>query len=234
MDPALARTIALIIAYLVGGIPFGFLIARAKGVDIRKHGSGNIGATNVGRVLGRRFFVLCFILDMLKGLLPTLAFGLIFGLVRTESDIAPQDTWWWLGAMVAPVLGHMFSPYLGFKGGKGVATGLGALLAVVPVMTIAATVALAVFLISLRVWKYVGLSSSLAAASLPAVTAALVLGFDDRFGGFWPAIIVSAALAGVVIIKHRGNLQRIMAGKEPKAGSGKTPSEQVNAVPKDR
>ena len=89
-----AVLIAMILAgYIVGSIPFGLLIARSKGIDIRQHGSKNIGATNVGRVLGKKFFFICFFLDMLKGLIPTLAFGLINGLVRTDAALTPTETW---------------------------------------------------------------------------------------------------------------------------------------------
>lgn len=234
MDPSVTRLLLIVGAYLVGAIPFGLLIAKSKGVDIRKHGSGNIGATNVGRVLGKQFFVLCFILDMLKGLLPTLAFGLVTGVIGAEESVSPNEYWWWLGAMAAPVLGHMFSPFIRFKGGKGVATGLGALLAVFPVMTLAAGVALVVFLTTLKLSRYVGLSSSLAALSLPLTTAVLVFVVGGSFEGAWPAVVVAAALAGVVIVKHRGNLSRTFAGTEPKAGSPKTPTEVVESPAKAR
>ena len=211
--------IALILAgYAIGSIPFGLLIARSKGIDIRQHGSKNIGATNVGRVLGKKFFFICFFLDMLKGLVPTLAFGLVNGLVRTDTALTPTETWWWLGAMIAPVLGHMFSIFLRFKGGKGVATGLGTLLAVFPVLTIAGGLALAVFLSVLKISRYVGVSSCAAALSLPITTLALVLALPDRFGGAWPAAIATGLLAAVVIYKHRGNLQRSLAGTEHKVG----------------
>jgi len=218
MQPA-PLLIALILAgYAIGSIPFGLLIARSKGIDIRQHGSKNIGATNVGRVLGKKFFFICFFLDMLKGLVPTLAFGLINHLVRTDPALSPAETWWWLGAMIAPVLGHMFSIFLRFKGGKGVATGLGTLLAVFPVLTIAGGLALAVFLSVLKLTRYVGVSSCAAALSLPITTLALVLALPDRFGGAWPAAIATGLLAAVVIIKHRGNLQRALAGTEHKVG----------------
>jgi glycerol-3-phosphate acyltransferase PlsY len=234
MESALTRALLILAGYLVGSIPFGLLIAKSKGIDIRKHGSGNIGATNVGRVLGKQFFVLCFILDALKGALPTLAFGLVTGMIGAEEAVAPSLYWWWLAAMVAPVVGHMFSVFIGFKGGKGVATGLGSLLAVFPVMTIAAGVALAVFLASLKIWKYIGLSSSLAALSLPITTAALVFSVGDSFAGTWPAAAVAAALAFVVIVKHRGNLQRTFAGTEPKAGSARSELEKPAGQGNDR
>jgi acyl phosphate:glycerol-3-phosphate acyltransferase len=115
--------IAMAIAFLAGSIPFGLLIAQAKGLDIRKHGSGNIGATNVARVLGMKLGLLCFGLDVLKGLGPTLGAGLAMGVVGTL-EVPAIDAWWWLGVMSAAIFGHMFSPWIGFRGGKGVATGL--------------------------------------------------------------------------------------------------------------
>lgn len=218
MQPAPVLLALVLAGYVVGSVPFGLLIARRKGIDIRQHGSRNIGATNVGRVLGRRYFFLCFALDALKGLVPTLAFGLVSGLVRTDTPLTPGQTWWWLGAMVAPVIGHMFSVFLRFRGGKGVATGLGALLAVFPVLTIAGGVALGVFLATLRLTRYVGVSSCAAAVSLPITTLAAVLIAPDRLGGSWPAAVVTGLLAAVVVFKHRGNLGRTLAGTEHRLG----------------
>lgn len=218
MQPAHVLIAMILAGYVAGSVPFGLLIARSKGIDIRQHGSRNIGATNVGRVLGRKFFFLCFFLDMLKGLVPTLAFGLVNGLVRTDVALSPAETWWWLGAMVAPVIGHMFSVFLGFTGGKGVATGLGTLLAVFPLLTIAGGVALGVFLVVLRLSRYISLSSCAAAVSLPATTLALVIAMGERFGGMWPAAIVTGLLALVVIVKHRGNLSRVLSGTERRVG----------------
>lgn len=234
MDPMLTRALLILAGYIAGSIPFGLLIAKSKGVDIRKHGSGNIGATNVGRVLGKQFFVLCFILDALKGAIPTLTFGLVTGMIGADEPVSPGMYWWWLAAMVAPVVGHMFSVFIGFKGGKGVATGLGSLLSVFPVMTIAAGVALAVFLTTLKLWRYVGLSSSMAALSLPITTSVLVFGARGEFSGSWPAAVVASALAAVVIVKHRGNLQRTFAGTEPKAGSARSEHEKPAQYSDDR
>jgi acyl-phosphate glycerol 3-phosphate acyltransferase len=128
----------LILSFLSGSIPFGLLIARARGVDIRRHGSGNIGATNVWRVLGRGPGLLCFALDVLKGLAPTLGAAWTTGLLGPRALPGPIDArsaWLWLVVMALAILGHMFSPWVGFRGGKGVATGLGALLGVWPFLT---------------------------------------------------------------------------------------------------
>lgn len=221
MNDQILRVLLLATGYLIGGIPFGLLIAKTKGVDILKVGSGNIGATNVGRVLGKKFFYYCFALDVLKGLGPTLAFGILTGAMNAATR-TPADLWWWLAAMLAPVLGHMFSPYLGFKGGKGVATGLGSMLAVFPVLTVPAAIGLATYLAVVKITRYVGVASCSAALSLPVSVAAFWLGGPavgiDAWANAWPAVVVTGLLAAVVVIKHRGNLTRTLAGTEPRAG----------------
>lgn len=203
-------------AYLIGAIPFGYLIARARGVDIFKAGSGNIGATNVKRVLGPGPGNLCFALDVLKGLLPTLAAGLILG---TLGDLGarPIAVWVWLLTPVATVLGHMFSPYLGFRGGKGVATGLGALLGVFWVLTVAVVGGLLVWLLVLKISRYVGLASVCAAISVPVWAAAVpALVHGGLRPAVYPMLTVAGLLAVLVVARHAGNLRRILAGTEPK------------------
>lgn len=244
------------IAFLCGSIPFGFLIGKANGIDIRKHGSGNIGATNLGRVLGRRFFFTCFFLDMLKGLLPTVFAGHFMGTLGTLQVQGP-DAFWWLAVMFATVLGHMFTPWLGFKGGKGVATGLGALIGVFPAMTLPAAGALLVYMMVLLLWRYVSLASCSAAASLPLWAwivfahyqtlmtrqmssrtdwerltieqAEMAKGDIPNFG--MPFFAVSIVLALLVIYKHRTNLARINRGEEPKIGE--RTSDQGSESPAD-
>ena len=238
MNDTLIRLLLLAAGYLIGGIPFGLLIARAKGVDIFKVGSGNIGATNVGRVLGRRFFYFCFALDVIKGLVPTLGFGILTGAIDSETRTA-GDLWWWLAAMIAPVLGHMFSPYIGFRGGKGVATGLGSLAGVIPVLTVPGLTGLGIYLAAVKVTRFVGVSSCLAALSLPATTAALWLTGVAIWQSAGPAVLVTALLAAVVVIKHRGNLTRTLRGTEPRVGDPITatapsptdPSDSTNPAP---
>lgn len=206
-------------AYLIGAIPFGYLIARAKGVDIFKAGSGNIGATNVKRVLGPGPGNLCFTLDVLKGLLPTLAAGLMLGTLG-DLNARPIAVWVWLLTPVATVLGHMFSPYLGFRGGKGVATGLGALLGVFWVLTVAVVGGLVVWLLVLKFSRYVGLASVCAAVSVPiwaAVVPALVEG--GLRPSVYPMLAIAGLLALLVVVRHASNLRRIMAGTEPKIRS---------------
>lgn len=228
------------IAYLVGSIPFSYLIGRARGIDIRAHGSGNPGATNLGRVLGGRFFVAGFALDMTKGLTPTLLTGWLLGTLGTMR-VEGADAWIWLGVMGAAVLGHMFTPWLGFKGGKGVATGLGAMLGIMPAMTVPAVGALVVFGVTLMLWRMVGVASPVAAASLPLWVhltfaqyetvqerrIASTPRYDETPAGVvddmvpnhaLPFFVVAIALALLVIVRHRRNLARALRGREPKIG----------------
>lgn len=251
---------ALIVAFLAGSIPFGYLIGRAKGVDLRTVGSRNIGATNLGRVFGAKWFFVCFVLDMLKGFLPTFLVGWRAGLVG-ELAVPASEAWWWVGVMAAAVLGHMFSPWLGFRGGKGVATGLGALLGIFPALALPGVGTLVVFLVVLSLWRYISAASVAAALSLPLWTwyahaqfetlrerdAIARLGPGDRgpeaadavtagiaFAG-WPFVIVGAALAAMVVYRHRANLQRLVEGREPKVGQrvaiAPPTSEGTGAVP---
>lgn len=220
-------TWALLIAaaYLVGSIPFGLLIGMSRGIDIREHGSRNIGATNAGRVLGRPWGLLCFALDLLKGALPVIAAGWRAGLLG-RAILAPTEAALWIAVAVAAVLGHMFPIYLRFKGGKGVATGFGVLLGLWGVLTVPALVALAVWVVAARLTRYVSLSSCLAAGSLPIAAAAWVAlsaGFQGRatiegLRHAWPFFLMTVGLAGLVVWKHRANLARIRAGTEPKIG----------------
>ncbi len=232
------------IAFLAGSIPFGYLIGKVNSIDIRTLGSGNIGATNLGRALGKRFFYACFFLDLTKGMMPTLLAGHFMGTLGTMR-VGTADAFWWLAVMVAAVLGHMFTPWLGFKGGKGVATALGAMIGILPAMALPASGALVVYLVVLALWRYVSLASSVAAASLPLWTwmvfaqyqtlmtrqASTRTDWEDlpteqieliksdipNYG--MPFFIVSLILAILVIYKHRSNLGRIMAGKEPQIGA---------------
>ena len=225
----------LLISFLVGGfalgsIPFALLLGRTQGVDIRTLGSGNPGATNLGRHLGFKWFLICFALDAVKGLTPVLVYGLIAG-TASNPALPPAQAFAWLGVMIAPVLGHMFSPWIGFKGGKGVATGLGALLGVFPVLTVAGAGAFVVFISTLTLWRYMGLSSVLAAGSLPIwvwyfgeVLRRGASTSDEPPPITWPYLVVTIALAALVIYKHRGNLSRMADGVAPKVGSKPDPA----------
>ncbi len=221
----------ILAAYLCGSIPWGLLIARSQGVDIRKVGSGNIGATNVGRVLGRKFGLICFFLDMIKGAGPVIAGGYFAGLLG-QTVIAPDQTAWWLAVMIAPVLGHVLNPWLAFKGGKGVATSLGALLGVYPVLTIPGLLAFAVWVAFAAKWKYVSLASLAAAAVLPLCIAGYFAAALPRpegslppaelyFRHAGPFIAVGVVLAALVFITHRANIRRLLSGTENRIGHSK-------------
>jgi glycerol-3-phosphate acyltransferase PlsY len=215
----------IFIAFLCGSVPFGLLIGRMKGIDIREHGSKNIGATNVGRVLGMRYFYLCFLLDFLKGFLPVFLAGRAMG-VLGESHLAAADAWWWLGVMVGAVLGHVYTPWLKFKGGKGVATSLGAMLAVFPWLTVPGVAVCALWLIVVGVSRYVSLGSIVGGACLPVFAAAWPLvakragvsNAPESLASAWPFIIVTSLLAALVIYKHRANIGRLRAGTERRMG----------------
>jgi len=199
-------------AYLLGSVPFGLLLARAHGVDLRRIGSGNIGATNVSRALGRPWAVVCFALDCLKGLVPMLVAGMLIG------DITVGVLWRWLGVGCAAILGHVFPVYLGFKGGKGVATSMGVVVGLYPYMTLPGLVILAIWLGAMVLWRYVSLASILAAMSFPVVlVAAICMRPDWHFSVLWPLLIVASAIAILVVVRHVENIKRLLEGSESKA-----------------
>ncbi len=221
--------VLLPLAYLVGSIPVGLLVARARGIDIRVHGSGNIGATNVGRVLGHKLGLMVFAIDLLKGALPTLAFGVLAGVMHHDRpwDLHLAQ----LAVACAAVLGHVFPVWLRFKGGKGVATGLGALLGTFPVLTLVGVGALVLWVISLRLTRMVGISSVIAGVSMPLLVLAAAAVFQARAAGpeqpasygsigamLWPHLLVTGLLACLVVYTHRGNIARTFAGTEPRIG----------------
>ena len=217
-------------AYVAGSIPFGYLLGRARGLDIRQHGSKNVGATNVGRVLGRRLGLTCFVLDMVKGAVPVIAAGVINDLITESIDsISAQQMWLWLAVACAAVLGHMHSLFLGLRGGKGVATGFGAMLAMWPLLTFPALGVMVVWYGMLRLTRYVSVASMTASLSLPLAYLVRVLPPDamdvelsqtlDRVWRASPPLIVTAVLALLIVFKHRTNIARLRRGEEPKSNS---------------
>jgi glycerol-3-phosphate acyltransferase PlsY len=197
------------VAYLVGAIPFGYLVVKLKtGRDVRALGSGNIGATNVARVLGGPWFVPVFILDFLKGFAPVF-WGAPFVAARwPDGPRLPMILAVLFGALA--MLGHMFPIYLGFRGGKGVATVAGLLFAM---NWIAAAVGLGVWLLVFLPSRYVSLASIAAAVAVP-VAAHFSQGDPIQTGFF-------AAAGLLVIVRHRGNIQRLLAGTESRFGKAK-------------
>lgn len=238
----------ILASFLSGSVPFGLLIARAKGVDIRRHGSKNIGATNVARVLGWKPGLLCFALDVLKGFAPTFIAGRITG-ASSMFPLEARAMWLWLAVMAAAVLGHMFSPWVAFKGGKGVATSLGAMLGVFPHLAVPALGALAVWIATVGLTRYVGLASCAAAAALPGLVwlwgfiagrtvdaarlaAASAAEAAAHHAGRIPLYIVTGLLAALVIYKHRANLARAWAGTENKLGA-RVPASPDKQAPRE-
>ena len=180
-------------AYLVGSVPFGYLIGRARGVDVRTVGSKNIGATNVYRTVGKGWGLLAFLCDFLKGLLPTLAAMHFHGRFANLAVCVG----------LACVIGHTLTVFMRFRGGKGVATAFGMFMALVPYPTLAA---FAVFVVTVWLSHYISLGSILAAATLGVAV------------WFFPATlllrIVADAIAVFVVVKHRTNIQRLLKGCE--------------------
>ena len=215
MTPAQQVGVLVPVAYLLGSIPFGLIVGKAKGVDPRKAGSGNIGATNVGRLLGKKFFAIVFTLDLLKGLLPMLAAAYV---LRREDP--HHDTYiLWLAVGAAAILGHMFSVFLGFKGGKGVATSTGVLLGLWPYYTIPGLVGALVWLVAFKFWRYVSLASILGSLAFPVAYVCIGLALRwDFLGKQLPLLVFAVVMAALITYKHRSNIARLRAGTELRAG----------------
>ena len=208
---------AIIGAYLVGSIPSGLLIAKAHGKDLRSIGSGNIGATNVSRALGRKWAYICFLLDTLKGLVPMLATMFFTRTIQGSGAINQRVVWLWLAVGCAAILGHIFPIYIKFRGGKGVATSFGVALGLWPYYTICALVAIAVWVVVVLVWRYVSLASIAASIAFPiALILATILTPGWDFANLWPLLLAAIAIPIMVIIRHRENIKRLVAGTESK------------------
>jgi glycerol-3-phosphate acyltransferase PlsY len=210
---------AIIAAYLLGSIPFGLLIVKAHGKDLRSIGSGNIGATNVSRALGRKWAYICFLLDMLKGLIPMLA-TMFFIKTALYTEAHTQRVvllWLWLAVGCAAILGHIFPIYLKFRGGKGVATSFGVALGLWPYYTICALLAVAIWVAVVLVWRYVSLSSIVASVAFPLLLLlTIVLSPSWDVVNLSPLLVAAAAIPLIVIIRHRENIKRLLAGTESK------------------
>lgn len=191
----------VIVAFLLGSIPFGFLLFRLhNGGDIRRAGSGNIGATNVLRTGGRKLGILTLVLDAAKG----------WGALWLGLHFAPGHSLLLAAMLLAVILGHMYTPWLRFQGGKGVATALGAFLAWAPW---ALAGALVVFLIVLAIWRYVSLASICATIALPLLLTPLS-GHVTA-----PELAAAGLVAALILWRHRGNMQRLRRGTEHKFGA---------------
>ena len=205
-------------AYLIGSIPFGLLIGKLYGVDVRKAGSGNIGATNVTRTVGKIPGRICFALDFLKGAIPAFAAQLLY----------PDKAWLTFSCCALAVLGHIFPVYLKFKGGKGISTAAGATVALAPLPLLGAVI---VWVAGFLIWRYVSLASIMAAVSLPLLAWLLrwlEIGPAASRTNFTIAFLV--ILAVVAILRHLGNIRRLLAGTESRFGK---PTEDVKKTDDD-
>ncbi len=218
-----------LLAFLLGSVPFGLFIARAKGIDIRRHGSGNIGATNVLRVVGKKHGITCLVLDALKGFIPVVV---AINLVQIEGrvvqiPVAFLDAWavtlpeaeavqgqvLHIATALLAILGHNYSPWVGFKGGKGIATSAGVLLALMPFGVL---VLIVLWLLLFFTTRYVSVASIGAAAALPLITLYGSWTHGRIQDGTWnkPLFVFSVIIAVLAIWKHRANIRRLKEGTE--------------------
>jgi glycerol-3-phosphate acyltransferase PlsY len=217
-DPLPLLNLAALLAgaYLVGSIPFGLLVARCRGVDIRRCGSGNVGATNVGRVLGFRWGLLVFLLDLGKGAASTVGAGLLLDWPVDPSRAigSLQRDVVWLAAGLACVLGSIAPLYLRFRGGKGVAASLGAVLGIYPYLTLPGLVVLVAWALVVRLTGYVSLGSMVAAGLLPISFLAFARLRGWGLSEHYPLLALCIGTALLILLRHRDNLRRLMAGTE--------------------
>lgn len=226
MRPNISAIFTIIVAYLGGSIPFGYLIVRAsKRADIRETGSGGTGATNVSRRAGKGAGVLTLVLDALKGAaavviakvilgLPTfVAQGWVLAFRQDANNFAAIENahWWLAAAAIAVIVGHIFPVWLGFRGGKGVATAVGVFLVLAPVATVIAGV---VFLVIVLLTRYVSLGSIVGAAAIPLLV--LILNYITPRTDFRPLLTAAIAGATLIIFAHRANIARLVQRTETK------------------
>ncbi|HUK99862.1 MAG TPA: glycerol-3-phosphate 1-O-acyltransferase PlsY [Nitrospirota bacterium] len=194
-----AQLLSVVASYLIGAIPFGLIFTRYfSGIDVRTIGSGNIGATNVLRASGKKAAIFTLLADGLKGFLPVLIVQSLFNADGTTALVG-----------AATVLGHNFPVYLKLKGGKGVATSFGVILAVAPLIGLSCLI---IWLLAAFFWKYSSLSALIAFACYPLIT------FSTSFGTRKPLAALSLFIFGMMYYRHRENIKRLIAGTESKIG----------------
>jgi glycerol-3-phosphate acyltransferase PlsY len=190
----MATALMLLFAYLLGSIPTGFLLGSFSGIDIRKTGSGNVGATNVARVVGKKQGVITLLVDVAKGFIPVLIAS------RLGFDLTVTGL-----VALATLVGHLYPVFLKFQGGKGVATALGIFLAAAPLASLALVVVFAVVMLA---WRWVSLASMVAAGAAPLVL--LIFSYPS------PLVVLGLMIALLIIFRHRENIRRLRSGAEPK------------------
>lgn len=201
LENPIAAVLAVVCSYLLGSISVALLIARSHGVDLRKYGSGNPGATNLGRAIGIEYARYCFAIDFLKGALPIVLIGLIGG--------ASAPLWLPAAAGAAAVCGHVWPVYFRFRGGKGVATALGALLMVAPIPLV---VAVAAWVAVYYTRHIVSLASIAAAAAMPMAGLVLYLIDSTLVNGWVLLLLVFFGL--LILVRHHANIRRLVKGDE--------------------
>ena len=219
-----------LLAFLVGGIPFGVILTAARGINIRTVGSGNIGATNVARALGRKWGYFCFGLDVLKGAVPTAVMGVLLGRWQMGDSALGFLAWALVGC--SAVLGHVFPIYLKFRGGKGVATSAGAALAIWPFYTLPALVGLVAWLVVTLVSRTVSIGSLAACLAFVISYLAGFWIFDQprwiipswSLQSQWPLLVAACLLPVLIIIRHRANITRLLTGQEHRIKTGQDSS----------
>ena len=222
MNDTIVWLIWIVGAYLIGGIPFGFLIGKMRGVDVRTVGSKNIGATNVFRTVGKKWGLLAFFCDVMKGFFPTLAASML----ATRNPQLSTTCHLPLCVGIMTVVGHMLTPYMKFKGGKGVATAFGMLIALLPATV---GIAFAIFAITFACSNYISLGSCVSSAFLAVAIWFPILG--TRGADDLPQCILVTLIALFVIWKHRSNIGRLIHGNENKIylfGKNKKQEREVN------
>ena len=199
----MSLVLVIITGYILGSLPFSFWLGKFKGVDLRRIGSGNIGATNLARVLGARWGLIAFILDLGKGLLAVVLAGYIFYMFK---DNVVSVSLLKITGGIMSIFGHNWSMWVNFKGGKGVATSAGVFLGLAPISLL---LAMAVWVVVFVLFRYVSLASIVSSISLPIWMWA---GIGEKVA--LPIIIFSCIVTVLIIIRHRSNIKRLIEGKE--------------------
>jgi glycerol-3-phosphate acyltransferase PlsY len=213
--------VLIAVSYLIGSVSFALIIAKAHGIDLREIGSGNLGATNLARGCGKKWAYLCFLLDVLKGFVPS--FVARFFILSDSADAFNLTLWLAVGA--AAILGHIFPFYLKFKGGKGVATSFGVVLGIWPYYTVPGLIVFVLWAFIVLIWRYISLGSIIAAAVFPVVIIIMTVVLKNwHFNILWPLIAAAIILCSLVIFLHRANIKRLLDGTEHKIWQGRTES----------